>query len=72
LALEKKLTVFTIIWLISHLSGMSLSKEEIRSSQEQIHRLQEDLSNYRAEFFNKTQENQLEEMKGEIEKKILW
>jgi hypothetical protein len=40
--------------LLSHNAGMSLSKEEIRSSQEQIHRLQEDLSNYRAEFFNKT------------------
>jgi hypothetical protein len=36
--------------LLSHNAGMSLSKEEIRSSQEQIHRLQ-DLSNYRAEFF---------------------
>jgi hypothetical protein len=60
LALEKKLTVFTIIWLmslLSHNAGMSLSKEEIRSSQEQIHRLQEDLSNYRAEFFKKPRES---------------
>jgi hypothetical protein len=34
--------------LLSHNAGMSLSKEEIRSSQEQIHRLQEDLSNYQS------------------------
>jgi hypothetical protein len=38
--------------LLSHNAGMSLSKDS--QSQEQIHRLQEDLSNYRAEFFNKT------------------
>jgi hypothetical protein len=47
-------------------------KEEIAALRNKYIGYRRTYQTTRAEFFNKTQENQLEEMKGEIEKKILW
>lgn len=70
---KKKLTLFTLIWftsILSHSFGNNSSKDQIRSSQAQIHRLQEDLEKLpELNLLIQTQKVQLREMRNEIENK---